>query len=111
MVVGSKITHGAALVAMLGIGHTTAYLIGVIVLGVGCRRRTGQSIIPRLLPISIAIAGVIAFAAWIAIRAVDPAGRLATIACLGVIGGVGTGVYAMAVRRWWRAPSRIGAEA
>ena len=28
MVVGSQVTHGAALVAALGIGHTTAYLIG-----------------------------------------------------------------------------------
>ena len=111
MIVGSKVTHGAALVAALGIGHTTAYLIGVIVLGVGCRRRTGRSIIPGLLPISIAISGVIAFAGWLAIRAVDPSGRLATIACLTVVGAIGTGVYALAVRRWWRVPSRIASGA
>jgi putative peptidoglycan lipid II flippase len=111
MIVGSKVAHGAALVAALGIGHTTAYLIAAIVLGIGCRRRTGQSIVPGLLPISIAIAGAIAFAAWIAIRAVDPTGRLSTIACLAVVGAIGSGAYALAVRRWWRAPSRIVSEA
>jgi hypothetical protein len=35
-------------------------------------------------------------------RALDPHGRLATIACLLVVGGVGAAVYALAVRRWWR---------
>jgi putative peptidoglycan lipid II flippase len=110
MIVGSHVTHGAALVAALGIGNTVAYLIGVVMLGIGCRRRTGQSIIPGLLPISIAISGVIAFVAWIVIRAVDPSGRLATIACLAVVGGIGTGVYALSVRRWWRTPGLIASE-
>ena len=74
-----------------------------IVLGIGCRRRTGRSIVPRALPIAIAIAGVIAVAVWIAMRAIDPSGRIATVACLAVVGGIGTGVYALAVRHWWRA--------
>ena len=111
MIVGSRVADGAALVAMLGIGNTTAYVLGVIVLAIGCRRRSGQSIIPAMLPISIAISGVIAFAAWIAIRAIDPHGRLETIACLGVVGAAGTVVYALATRRWWRAPELIGSEA
>ena len=83
----------------------------MIVLGIGCRRRTGQSIIPALLPISIAIAGVIAFAAWIAMRALDPqrSARRPSRASR-VVGAVGTGVYALAVRRWWRAPDLIGPE-
>ena len=110
MVVGSRVTHGAARVAALGIGHSSAYLVGMIVLGIGCRRRTGRSIVPSLLPIATAIAGVIAFGAWIAIRALDPSGRLATVACLALVGGIGTGIYALAVRRWWRAPSLIATE-
>ena len=56
MIVGSQFTHGAARVAALGFGHTAAYLVGAIVLGIGCARRTGRSIVPRLLPIAIAIA-------------------------------------------------------
>ena len=46
MIVGSMMTHGAARVAALGIGHSTAYLVGVVVLSIGCRRRTGRSIVP-----------------------------------------------------------------
>ena len=53
MIVGSFVTHGAARVAALGIGNTAAYVVGVIVLAIGARRRTGRSIIPRALPISI----------------------------------------------------------
>jgi putative peptidoglycan lipid II flippase len=110
MIVGSHIFHGAALVGALGIGNTTAYLLGAVILGIGCRRRAGQSIIPTLLPISIAIAGAIAFVAWILLRVIDPAGRLATIAWLALIGGVCTGIYALAVRRWWRTPGLIAPE-
>jgi putative peptidoglycan lipid II flippase len=105
MVVGSSMTHGAARVAALGIGHSTAYLLGVIVLSIGCRRRTGRSIVPRQLPIAVAIATAVAIAAWIAMRALDPTGRIATIACLALVGAIGSGVYALAVRRWWRAPA------
>jgi putative peptidoglycan lipid II flippase len=111
MIVGAKLTHGAALVAALGLGNTTAYLLGAIILGIGCRRRTGQSIIPRLLPISIAISGVIAFVGWVALRALDPSGRPETIACLLLVGGIGTGLYVLAVLHWWRAPDRIASEA
>jgi putative peptidoglycan lipid II flippase len=105
MVVLSGMTHGAARVAALGIGHSTAYLVGVIVLSIGCRRRTGRSIVPRELPIAVAIAAAIAVAVWVAMRALNPTGRLETIACLALVGGVGSGVYALAVRRWWRAPA------
>ena len=44
------------------------------------------------------------------LRALDPSGRPATVACLALVGGIGTGVYAVAVRRWWRAPSLIAAD-
>jgi hypothetical protein len=107
MWVGSRLTHGSARVAALGIGHSTAYLLGVIALGIGCRRRTGRSIVPRELPIAVAISGVIAVAVWLAMRALDPTGRLVTVACLALVGGVGTGIYALAVRRWWRAPGFV----
>lgn len=107
MVVGSHLTHGAARVAALGIGHSAAYLIGVIVLGVGCRRRTGRSIVPRQLPIAVVIASLIAALVWFAMRAIDPTGRITTLATLALVGGIATGVYALSVRRWWRAPNAI----
>jgi putative peptidoglycan lipid II flippase len=110
MIAGSRVTHGAARVAALGIGHTVAYLIGAIVLGFGCARRAERSIIPSLVPIATAIAVMLALGAWVALRALDPSGRLATIACLLLVGAVGTGAYALAVRRWWRIPGLIAPE-
>lgn len=110
MIVASQFTHGAARVAALGFGHSAAYLVGAIVLGIGCARRTGRSVMPSLLPISIAIAGVIAFASWLMLRALDPSGRPETVACLALVGGIGTGLYVLAVRRWWRTPDPIAPE-
>ncbi len=107
MIVGSRITHGAGRVAALGIGHTTAYLTGAVVLGIGCARRTGRPIVPSLLPVATGLGGVVATGVWLVVRAVDPSGRPATIACLATVGGMGAAVYALAVRRWWRAPDTI----
>ena len=42
MIVGSQFTHGAARVAALGFGHSAAYLVGAIVLGIGCAAAHGQ---------------------------------------------------------------------
>jgi putative peptidoglycan lipid II flippase len=102
MVVGSRIANGAALVAMLGLGHSLSYAIGAVVLGVGCTRRIQRSIVPVLLPIATVIGGVIAFGAWLVMRALDPQGRGATVLCLALVAGVATVAYALAVRRWWR---------
>jgi len=107
MIVGSHFTHGAARVAALGFGHSAAYLVGAIVLGIGCARRTGKSIAPTLLPVSVAIAGVIALVSWIALRVLDPSGRPETVACLALVGGIGTGIYVLAIRHWWRAPDAV----
>jgi putative peptidoglycan lipid II flippase len=104
MVVGSRIAEGAALVAWLGIGHSLAYAIGAVVLGIGCTRKIRRSFVPVLLPIATVIGGVIAVGAWLVMRALDPQGRAATVACLVLVGGVATAAYALAVRRWWRTP-------
>jgi hypothetical protein len=53
---------------------------------------------------------VIAFVSWLALRALDPSGRPDTVACLALVGVVGTGLYVLAVRRWWRAPAPIATE-
>jgi putative peptidoglycan lipid II flippase len=111
MVVGSRTTHGAARVAALGIGHSTAYLLGVVALAIGCRRRTGRSIVPRELPIAVAVSGAIAAVVWLAMRALDPTGRVATVACLVLVGGLGAGFYALVVRRWWRSAGFVTSEA
>jgi putative peptidoglycan lipid II flippase len=104
MVVGRHFAHGAALVAMLGIGHTVAYTLGAVALGIGCTRRIHRSMVPVLLPVATAIGGTLAFGAWLLMRAIDPQGRAATLGWLVVIAGLGTAAYALAVRRWWRTP-------
>jgi putative peptidoglycan lipid II flippase len=91
MIIGSRLTHGAARVAALGVGHSVAYLIGVIVLINGCRRRTGRAIVPRQLPIAVVIAGAIATAVWFAMGGVAPTRRIAAVAwhAHGGVGGTG----------------------
>ena len=111
MIVGSRLTHGAARVAALGFGHSAAYSIGLMVLTAGCRHRVGKSIVPRHLPVAVAISGVLAVASWLALRVIDPRGRAATIVALAVVGGIAIAAYALAVRRWWRAPRLIAREA
>jgi hypothetical protein len=53
---------------------------------------------------------VLALGAWLAMRALDPAGRVATLAALAVIGLVALGVYVALARRWL-APAVAGATA
>jgi hypothetical protein len=43
-------------------------------------------------------------------RGLDPSGRVATVGSLALVGGVGTGVYALVVRRWWRSPGFVTSE-
>ena len=107
IIVGSRLTHGSARVAALGFGHTVAYGIGLMVLTAGCWHRVGKSIVPRHLPVAVAISGVVS---WLALRAIDPRGGAATIVALAVVGGIAMAAYALAVRGWWRAPRLIARE-
>jgi putative peptidoglycan lipid II flippase len=104
------LTHGNARVAALGIGNTVAYTVGALVLGTGVVRRVGHGILPDHLAAVVASSGVLALGAWLAMRALDPAGRVATLAALAVIGLVALGVYVALARRWL-APAVAGATA
>ena len=114
MIVGSQFTHGArARRRRSGSGTARRISSGAIVLGVGCRapHRDSRSC-PTLLPISIAIAG------RDRARVVDRAARARSAAAgprrsraSRCVGGIGTGVYVLAVRRWWRAPEPIASRA
>jgi putative peptidoglycan lipid II flippase len=100
MVVGGAVTHGAARVAALGIGHSVAYTVGALLLGVGITRRSGHGVVPRhLVPVVVASAGLAALA-WFAMRAIDPATRVSTCAALVLVGAVGAVAYALLARRW-----------
>jgi putative peptidoglycan lipid II flippase len=99
MLVAAQVTTGTALLAALGLAHSAAFTIGAISLGVALRRRLGASLVPAGVGRAVVLAAVVGVAAWAAVSAVDPEGRLATAAVLVVVGGVGALVYAGAVRR------------
>ncbi len=82
MAVLVPLTHGAARVAALGLGHTAAYASGSLVLGWSLWRRVRRPVVPRALPRVTVLAGGLAVAAWAAERAVAPAGRAATAGVL-----------------------------
>jgi putative peptidoglycan lipid II flippase len=96
----APMTHGTARVAVLGAGHTVAYLVGAVTLGALLMRRLERPFVPHVTGIACACAIPIAIAAWIAMRRIDPAGRVATAALLLVLVVVGAAAYAWAIRRW-----------
>jgi putative peptidoglycan lipid II flippase len=113
MIVLAPLTHGAARVAALGIGHTTAYTLGAIGLGVVLRRRLAHPFAPHRFLVAVGFAAPLALIVWAAMVAIDPQSRAATIGLLALFGAAGAACYAFAVRRWWptRPPATALAEA
>jgi putative peptidoglycan lipid II flippase len=100
MVVLAPLTHGAARVGAIGIGHTTAYTLGAVALAVMLRRRLGHAFVPRRVPVAIGCAVPLGVVAWVVVRVIDPQSRAATIAVLLVLGLAGLAGYVFAVRKW-----------
>jgi putative peptidoglycan lipid II flippase len=100
MVAGSLTVSGPALVFVLGLGHTAAYLLGVAVLGVGLARRTGASLRPAALGRVVAVGAVVGVAAWAASGALlgDDPTRLADAAVVAGVGLAGAGAVLVAYR-------------
>jgi putative peptidoglycan lipid II flippase len=91
--------HGDAVVAATGFGHTLAYTLGAVVLGVVLRRRLGHPIFPRALLPTTLVAGAFSFFAWLIHQEVEPTGRAAAFAFLAVVGAVGGAIYLVVWRR------------
>jgi putative peptidoglycan lipid II flippase len=106
MLVFAPVTHGAARVALLGIGHSVAYALGAVVLGVGVVRRLHVSVFPRRLPSAAVVSAVVGVGAWLTMRAVDPASRLATAGILAAVVAVGAGLYVLGMQAL-RAPVHL----
>jgi putative peptidoglycan lipid II flippase len=98
MVVGGQLTSGRETVAILGLGHSAAYIFGSIVLGIGLARRTGESLVPRALLRATAVAAPIAIVIWVVIRAIEPSGRLENLLALVVATAVGGLAYWAGIR-------------
>lgn len=92
MAVGASTTSGAARVGVLGLGHTTAYTIGALVLGLGLARRAGGSVRPVALGRMAVVSTGVGGGAWAASRALlegtpTRAADLAVLAALVAVGG------------------------
>lgn len=105
MVVGGRAFEGAAAVGMLGLGHSVAYGLGAVVLGVGLYRRTGVSVWPSALVRAGAVVAPVALACWLTGRAVEPSSRIATGALVTALVGAGGALYGAGVRVLRRAPA------
>jgi putative peptidoglycan lipid II flippase len=114
MVVAAPFTHGSARVTLLGIGHSVAYAIGAVVLGVALARRTGRRTLPARLPVAVLVATPLGIALWLASRAIDPTSRVEAIVTV-VVGGivlfggyvVGLRAFGVPVRMPRRAPQAV----
>jgi putative peptidoglycan lipid II flippase len=98
MVAGAARSHGAAKVAALGIGHSTAYLLGAVALGAGLSRRTGRILVPGQLLRAAFVAGGVGALSWLAMRVLAPHGRLDTLGATAIVGGAATAVYVGVLR-------------
>jgi len=106
MIVGvDSVDGGPARVAMLGIGHSVAYLLGAAVLFVVLRARVHRPLFPHSIWRALLISAVLGTAAWAAMRAIDPDERLATAAVLAVIGLLGIGLYVAMLRMLPKRPA------
>ena len=91
MIGGGRAFHGAATVGMLGLGHSVAYLVGAVVLGIGLHRRTGAVWPHALIPAIVAITPFAVVAWWVGAE-VEPQSRVLTallVAGLSVVGRCG----------------------
>jgi putative peptidoglycan lipid II flippase len=91
MAVGAVTTDGSARIAVLGIGHSVAYLLGAAGLGLGLARRVGGTLRPHGIGRMVGLSAAVGLAVWLAGRAaVDAdAARLVTAATVAGLSGVG----------------------
>lgn len=105
MAIGGALTSGRTTVAFLGLGHTAAYAVGACVLWFGLARRTGHLVMPASLARAVVVTAPLALGAWAVVRAIDPAGRVATgLLVAGVVAVAGV-VYVGALRAIGGVPS------
>jgi putative peptidoglycan lipid II flippase len=100
MVAGSLAADGSARIFVLGLGHSVAYTVGVVVLGVGLVRRTGGSLWPAALGRIVAVSALSGTAAWVAAGALVDAGsaRLVNLVVVSGLGLAGAGAVLVGYR-------------
>jgi putative peptidoglycan lipid II flippase len=106
MVVGGlTVSDGPAKVAVLGLGHSVAYLLGSSIMWVVVRRRLGHPIFPHAIWRALVLSTLLGAGAWLVVKVLSPHGRIPTLATLTLIGLVGGGAYLAMLRLL---PKRVG---
>jgi putative peptidoglycan lipid II flippase len=103
MIGAGRAFHGAATVGMLGVGHSVAYLVGAVALGIGLHRRTGAVWPHAFFPAVLAITPFAVVAWWVGAE-VEPQSRVLTallVAGLSVFAAAG---YLLVLRLLRRQP-------
>jgi putative peptidoglycan lipid II flippase len=99
MVVGGlSADSDTAKVAALGLGHSAAYLVGTLVLGIVLRTRVGHAFFPHAFAPALAASAALGGLAWLVEHVVGPSGRIADLLLLAVVGVVGLGLYLLLLR-------------
>ena len=106
MVGVGSVVHGAAVVAAIGLGHSLAYAVGTVLLGVGLRRRNYRPVVPRALPKVLVLSVPLGGLAWWVNDLVDPHTRIETLALLIAITAVGGALYVAGIRLLGGMPER-----
>ena len=105
MVVAGQVADGSTRLALVGGAHSLAYAAGGVWLVLRLHPRVGMVLGMRLLrPLGLAI--VLGLAAWAAMEAWSPDGRLAVLVALAVIGAAGAALYVAGLRALGAMPGR-----
>jgi putative peptidoglycan lipid II flippase len=95
---GGALADGDAKLAVMGAGHSVAYLIGAVVLGAGLARRTAQPLAPVRLPRAVGVSVALGVACAAVLQWADPTTRTATVGLAAGLLLLSTGVYLAAMR-------------
>jgi putative peptidoglycan lipid II flippase len=109
MFVSAAHTDGTATIFLLGMGHSVAFLLGSVALGLPLRRRIHQPLFPRAFPLALVVSALLAAAAWFALEVLDPGGRFGDIVAIALVGGAGLLLWWGAVRLFGLAPEPLRA--
>jgi putative peptidoglycan lipid II flippase len=105
MVVAGGSFDGAGRLVAIGGAHSLAYAVGAVWLALRLRPDVG-SVVARTQLRPLGLAGAVGGAAWVAMAAWSPEGRLPTVAALIAIGIVGGLAYVGGLRALGAVPSR-----
>lgn len=109
MLVAAAAADGTARLALIGGAHSAAQVLGMAWLGWRLRAATGP-VVTRHQVAALVPAVTVGLAAWGALSAWSPGGRVDALAAAVLLGGAGLGAYALGLRALGAVPPRDPAD-